>query len=209
MEDNFYVKEKGLLIVISGPSGAGKGTVCKELLSKYSNLMVSVSATTRGARPGEVEGESYYFISKEEFLDMIGNNQFLEYAKVYDNYYGTPSASVIDRINQGIDVILEIDIQGASQVRENYPEGIYIFVVPPSFSELRKRITERATESEEQLNKRLNCAYDEIRNATNYSYIVINDKVEVAADQIAAIITAEKCRSNRLESKIEEIIRRS
>lgn len=208
METTFYEKEKGLLIVISGPSGAGKGTVCKELLRNNKNLAVSISATTRDPRVGEVEGKNYYFINKENFLDMIGNNQFLEYAKVYDNYYGTPSKPVLNMMNQGIDVILEIDIQGASQVRANYPEGIYIFVVPPSINELKKRITERATESEEQMNKRLNCSYEEIRNATKYSYIVINDKVDIAANQIASIITAEKCRSVRLESKIEEIIGR-
>ncbi|WP_343030006.1 guanylate kinase [Alkalibaculum sporogenes] len=204
----FYQKEKGLLIVISGPSGAGKGTVCKELLNNYDNLLVSISATTRDPRPGEVDGENYYFINKENFLDMIGNNQFLEYAKVYDNYYGTPSKQVLDLMDQGTDVILEIDIQGASQVRANYPEGIYIFVVPPSINELKKRITERGTENKTQMDKRLDCAYDEIRNANKYSYIVINDKVDIAAKQIAAIITAEKCRSVRLESKIEEIIGR-
>ncbi len=208
METKFYEKEKGLLIVISGPSGAGKGTVCKELITNYDNLAVSISATTRDPRKGEIEGINYFFINKENFLDMIGNDQFLEYAKVYDNYYGTPAKPVLDMMDDGIDVILEIDIQGASQVRINYPEGIYIFVVPPSINELKKRITARATESEEQMEKRLNCAYEEIRNATKYSYIVINDKVKVAAKQIASIITAEKCRSVRLESKIEEIIGR-
>lgn len=208
MGTNFYEKERGLLIVISGPSGAGKGTVCKELIDKYDNLAVSISATTRDPRVGEMHGENYYFINKENFLDMIGNDQFLEYAKVYDNYYGTPSEPVLELMEEGKDVILEIDIQGASQVRTNYSEGIYIFVVPPSIKELKKRIIERGTENEEQLNKRLNCAYDEIRNATKYSYIVINEEVEVAAEQIAGIITAEKCRSERLESKIEEILGR-
>ncbi|NTW72311.1 MAG: guanylate kinase [Eubacteriaceae bacterium] len=208
MDNNFYVKEKGLLIVISGPSGAGKGTVCKELLKQMKNLAVSVSATTREPRNGEIEGVNYYFLNKGNFLDMIGNNEFLEYAKVYDNYYGTPKTPVLDMLDTGVDVILEIDIQGAAQVRANYPDGIYIFVVPPSIKELEKRITERGTESKEQLSKRMDCAYDEIRNAANYSYIVINEKVPVAAYQIASIITAEKCRSERLESKIEEILGR-
>lgn len=208
MTKGFYEKEKGLLIVLSGPSGAGKGTICKELLKYEDNLEVSVSATTRDPREGEVEGKNYYFISKEEFLDMIGNDQFLEYAKVYDNYYGTPKNAVLEKMEKGIDVILEIDIQGAAQVRANFPEGIYIFVVPPSIKELRKRITERGTENEEQMNKRMDCACEEIRNATKYSYIVINDTVSVAAKNVSAIITAEKCRSERLESKIEEIIGR-
>lgn len=208
MDNNFYVKEKGLLIVISGPSGAGKGTVCKELLKQMKNLAVSVSATTREPRNGEIEGINYYFLNKGNFLDMIGNNEFLEYAKVYDNYYGTPKTPVLNMLEKGVDVILEIDIQGAAQVRANYPDGIYIFVVPPSIKELEKRITERGTESKEQLIKRMDCAYDEIRNAANYSYIVINEEVPVAAYQIASIITAEKCRSERLESKIEEILGR-
>ncbi|HCX63877.1 MAG TPA: guanylate kinase [Eubacteriaceae bacterium] len=208
MEENFYERDQGLLIVISGPSGAGKGTVCEKLMTLSDQLSVSVSATTRDPRVGEKEGIDYHFINKEDFLDMIGNEEFLEYAKVYDNYYGTPKKHVLDKIDQGLDVILEIDIQGAAQVRSNYPEGIYIFVVPPSLTELEKRITVRGTESKEQLNKRLNCAYDEIRNATKYSYIVINDEVDVAADKINSIIKAEKCRSIRLKSKIDQILGR-
>lgn len=193
--------KKGLLIVISGPSGTGKGTVCKELL-KNNNFWFSVSATTRAPREGEVHGKNYYFMTKEQFQDKIEENDFLEYAEVYGNYYGTPKSKVVEMLDKGKDVILEIDIQGALKVKENYKEGIFIFILPPSMEELKNRIIKRGTETEESLMTRFKSAYKEINYVSKYNYAVVNDKVNDAVEKIQSIIIAEKCRVDRIKNSI-------
>lgn len=190
------MNHKGLLIIVSGPSGAGKGTICKELIQRDDSIVVSVSATTRAPRNAEVDGKSYHFITKQMFESMIENGGFLEYAEVYDNYYGTPKDFVIEKITNGENVLLEIDIQGALQVKQKYPEGIFIFVLPPSMETLKNRIVGRGSETPESLEKRLSSAYQEIEQIKNYDYFIVNDTVEHSTDVLQAIITAEKCRVN-------------
>ncbi|KRQ86920.1 Guanylate kinase [Caloramator mitchellensis] len=192
------MQNKGLLIVISGPSGAGKGTICKALLEKNKDIKISVSCTTRMPRDGEIDGVNYYFINKEKFAEMIEKNDFLEYATVYGNYYGTPRSYVEEEINKGNDIILEIDIQGALMVKERYPEGVFIFILPPSMEELKNRIIKRGSETEESFNKRFSAAYDEIKYMSKYDYAVVNDVVEDAVRKVESIIVAEKCRCNRM-----------
>jgi len=208
LTEPFFEREKGILIVISGPSCAGKGSVCKIICRKNPDLRLSISETTRQPRNSEKHGREYFYISKESFEERIKKGQYLEYATVYENYYGTPKDYVENLLESGFDVILEIDIQGAAKVRTNYKEGIYIFIVPPSMQELRRRIEERGTESKEQMEMRLNCAYEEMKNADDYSYIVINDDLNDAAQRVQSIITAEKCRTERLKNKIEDILGR-
>ncbi|WKY49232.1 guanylate kinase [Eubacteriaceae bacterium ES3] len=208
MKEPFFQREKGILIVISGPSCAGKGSVCKIICRNNPDLRLSVSETTRQPRNGEIPGKDYFYISKQEFEDRIEKGQYLEYASVYENYYGTPKDYVENLLDSGYDVILEIDIQGAAKVRTGYKEGIYIFIVPPSMKELKRRIEERGTESKEQMEMRLSCASEEIKNADDYSYIVINDDLDVAANKVQSVITAEKCRTERLKNRIEEILGR-
>lgn len=207
-DDNFFEKERGILIVISGPSCAGKGTVCRIVRAHNPSIKLSISETTREPRQGEKDGVDYFFVSKENFEGGIAAHKYLEYAKVYKNYYGTPKDYVEKLLNSGYDVILEIDIQGAANVRKNNKEGIYIFVAPPSMQELRRRIVARGTESEEQMELRLGCAAEEMTNAGDYSYIVINEDKDVAARQVEAIIKAEKCRTERLKNKVNEILGR-
>ncbi|AEF17430.1 MULTISPECIES: guanylate kinase [Thermoanaerobacterium] len=196
---------KGLLIVISGPSGAGKGTVCKALLKKDENLKLSISMTTRKPRNGEVDGENYFFTTVEKFKTLIESNMLLEWAKVYDNYYGTPKEFVQKNIDEGHDVILEIDIQGALKVKDKYPEGVFVFILPPSMEELKNRIKKRGTETEEEILKRFKSAYEEINFVSRYNYVVINDDVDLAVDKILAIIKAEKCRVDRNKGLYLEI----
>ncbi|WP_019228516.1 guanylate kinase [Sedimentibacter sp. B4] len=197
--------DDGLLVVISGPSGAGKGTICSRLKEEFKDLKVSVSATTRKPREGEEEGISYFFINEEDFIKRINNNEFLEYAKVYGNYYGTPKSEVFRQLEEGNDIILEIDIQGALQVKKNYPKGVFIFILPPSLSELNKRIENRGTDSKEVIMKRMQCAYDELNYAFEYDYVVVNDEVETAVDKIKHIIFAEKNRAVRKKAIINKI----
>lgn len=196
--------DKGLLIVVSGPSGAGKGTVCKALLDKKTDLWVSVSATTRNPRVGEEHGKNYYFISKEEFEKKIKADEFLEYAQVYGNYYGTPKSKIFELLEEGRDVLLEIDIQGALQVKEAYEEGVFIFILPPSMEELYNRILNRGSESPESLNTRMKSAYEEINFISKYNYAVINynDKIDDTVSKIESIIIAEKCRVDRFKDEI-------
>ena len=197
---------KGLLVVVSGPSGAGKGTICQALLEK-TPLAYSVSATTRKPRAGEVDGESYYFLSVEAFKKMIEKDELLEWAKVYDNYYGTPLKKVEEKLAAGEDILLEIDTQGAMKVREKFPEGVYIFILPPSLAELERRIRGRDTETEEVLQKRLAAAIDEIEAGKCYKYVVTNDEVDGAVDSVCAILAAERrlvARNGELFDEIEK-----
>lgn len=184
---------KGRLIVISGPSGAGKGTICKELINRI-DVDMSVSETTREPREGEVNGKNYFFIDKEAFLKKIEKGGYLEYAQVYGNFYGTPKQFIMDKIDAGRDVILEIDFQGALQVKEKYPEGVYIFILPPSMKELKHRIVTRGSETEETFNERYRSALNEISYIDKYDYCVINDEVDNAVKKVITIIEAEHYR---------------
>lgn len=190
---------RGVLIVISGPSGAGKGTICKALLEKHKNIYISVSATTRSPRNGEVDGVNYYFLSKEVFEEKVEKNGFLEYANVHGNFYGTPKVNVEKMLEEGKDVILEIDIQGALQVKENFSEGVFIFILPPSMEELKQRIIKRGSETEESLMTRFKNAYKEINYVSKYNYAVVNDTLDLAVSKVESIIAAEKCRVDRIK----------
>lgn len=192
---------KGLLIVISGASGTGKGTVCKKILADLPKIAYSISATTRAPRPGEVDGREYYFLNVEEFKAWIAEEKFLEYAEVYGNFYGTPLNKIEERLNRGEDIILEIDVQGALNVKKKCPEGIYIFLLPPSLEELKNRIEGRGTETPESLARRLKNAVAEIKIGLQYDYVVVNDTIDNAAAQIEAILIAERLKVTRNADK--------
>lgn len=204
MEKDDAMKQEGILVVVSGPSGVGKGTVCAKLLQAEKNLRISVSHTTREPRDGEIEGVNYFFKSRQEFERNIENSAYLEWAKVFDNYYGTPRDFVEDNIAQGLDILLEIDTQGASQVKKSYPEGVFIFLLPPSYEALKARLEGRKTETPEKIKKRLGEFRNEIRRSPMYDYLVVNDNVEDAAGAIEAIIRAEhlKFENSNIYSKL-------
>ena len=192
------LNKKGLLIVISGPSGVGKGTVRKALFEREGHdLTYSISMTTRKPREGEVNGEDYYFVSYEEFERQIAIGNLLEYAKFVGNYYGTPYDKIEEQLNKGNEVVLEIEVQGAMQVKEKMPDAVFIFIAPPSYKALSDRLHRRGTESEEIIKERLEKAEREIGIAPHYDYIVINDDVDNAADRIMAIIRAEHAKCSR------------
>lgn len=194
-------QKRGILLVLSGPSGTGKGTVCQAVRST-TPVEYSISATTRKPREGEQHGREYFFLSEEEFLDLRDHDGLLEWAQVYDRFYGTPRAFVYDMLEAGKDCILEIDPQGALQVRKASKEAVLVFVAPPSMEELRSRLAGRGTESLEEMEKRLSCASKEIAFADQYDYIIINDDVEKAAEKLRAILLAEKCRTTREYNRI-------
>ncbi|HUW64653.1 MAG TPA: guanylate kinase [Spirochaetia bacterium] len=188
---------QGLLFVLSGPSGVGKGSVCRELLARYPRLNLSVSVTTRAPRPGEVDGLNYYFRSQAEFEAMLRDGQLLEWARVYGHNYGTPRLPVQEILAGGGDVLLEIDIQGALKVREALPESILIFIAPPSEDAILQRLTGRGSEGPGAIAARMACLGDEMRVLARYDYAVINDTVHRAVEKVAAIICAEHCRAGR------------
>lgn len=190
------MSNRGLLIIYSGFSGVGKGTIMKEMLKQEKNFRLSVSATTRSPRPGEENGREYYFISKDEFETMIENNEFFEYAQYSDNYYGTPKKPVEEMLEQGLDVFLEIEVQGGLQMMEKRPDALSIFIVPPSIEELESRLCGRNTESEEVIQKRLSAVEYEKQFVSKYNVTVMNDKVSDAVNQVIDIVKKEKEKRN-------------
>jgi len=191
--------KKGMLIVISGPSGCGKDTVVKELMKNNNNLWLSISCTSRQPREKEINGKDYFFLTKEEFEAKIKTNDLLEYAEYAGNYYGTPKSEIKEKLDAGIDVVLIIEIQGALKIKELLPETLFIFILPPSMKELKNRLLGRNTESKEKAIERFKTAYKEINEVTKYNYVIVNDVIETAANKINSIITAEKCRVDRIE----------
>ena len=193
-------KEHGLLIVVSGPSGSGKSTLNSLLIKKRDNIVMSISDTTRKRRGQEKNGIDYNFISIEEFEENIKNNKYLEYASVYTGtYYGTPEDFVNEKLKNGTDVILEIDIEGARKVKEKRSDAIFIFIMPPSMKVLKERLVSRKTETKEQVIERFKTAYKEINSFNKYNYVIVNDNIDNALSKMDAIITSEKCRVDRIE----------
>lgn len=199
------MKEKGLLLVISGFSGAGKGTVVKRLLELHNDYALSISATTRSPREGEQNGREYFFKSTEEFESMIDNSELIEYAKYVSNYYGTPKAYVEEQLEAGKNVILEIEIQGALNIKKMYPDAVLLFIMPPSAEELERRLVGRGTEDEATIKARLQRASDEAKGVENYNYIVINDKVDDCVEAIYSIVNSEKRKAVNNMSLINNI----
>ena len=199
-------RQRGILIVLSGPSGVGKGTVCNVLRQSAADVVYSVSATTREPRLGEMDGVNYFFKTREQFEDMIRRDELLEWAEYAGNYYGTPSTFVDQTLAAGHDIILEIEVQGALKVKQKFPEGVFLFLLPPSLNELENRIVGRGTESNETIRTRMGIALDEIRLLEHYEYAIVNDQVDKACDRIRSIITAEHCRRERVQKHLKNWI---
>ncbi len=196
--------DAGKLIVVSGPSGAGKSTVIRKMMAGREDVRFSVSATTRAPREGEIDGKDYYFLDKERFEQMIRENAFLEHAQYVGDYYGTPAAPVLENLRSGISVILDIEVQGASNVRKAMPEAVTVFLAPPSFDALESRLRSRGKDSEEKIRQRLARAREEYLEIPKYDYIVINDDADEAAEELAAILLAAQCRTADRLSLLQE-----
>lgn len=199
---------KGTLFVFSGPSGVGKGTILQGFLKENPNCFFSVSATTRKIREGEKDGVNYYYITHEQFEEKIKNNEMLEYAMYSGNYYGTPKPIVYEMLNSGKDVFLEIEVQGAMKIKETCPDAVFIFVMPPSYEELKKRLVGRNTEDEQTINKRISAAVNEMNKACEYDYIIVNDTVENARAELSAIVRARKCAYMYKKEFIDEVLKK-
>ena len=201
------MSERGLLIVFSGPSGVGKGTVRKEIFSTPDHKFeYSVSMTTRAQRPGEVDGKDYFFRSREEFEELIRKGQMLEYAEYVGNYYGTPLTYVNETLDKGIDVFLEIEVQGALQVKKKVPDAVFIFLTPPDLNELQERLVGRGTDSEEVIAQRIERAREEIALMSEYDYAIVNDEVPLAAERVKRVIEAEHFRVDRVIGRYRNMI---
>ncbi len=197
---------KGSVFIISGPSGSGKDTLLKVLFEKHPEIAFSISSITRDMREGEKEGEKYNFISREAFEKMIENDELLEYNLYVNNYYGTPKAPVVEATEKGLDIIIEVDVNGAANIRKKLPEAVSIFIMPPTFSELERRLKGRGTETDEVIAKRMGEALGEIKRATEYDYIVVNDDIEVAVDNINAVIQGHRLRLENQQHIINEVL---
>lgn len=203
---NLALRDNGLLVVLSAPAGCGKDTVLAELKKADENIKQSISMTTRAPREGENDGVDYYFTSVADFENKIIENGFLEYVKYGVNYYGTPKKAIEDMVDSGKTVILKIEVEGAGNVRKIYPDAISIFIMPPSFSELSKRLKNRGTETEEDISRRLKIAESEMERAKEYNYIVINDDLSVCVDDVLSIIKAERLKYSNMKNIVEQII---
>lgn len=200
------IDEQGILFILSGPSGVGKGTVRQELFERTDDLKYSISMTTRTIREGETHGVHYFYKTKEEFESLIEEKELLEHAKYVNNYYGTPKTYVNETLAQGYDVFLEIEVQGALQVQENFPEGVFIFLIPPSLDELKNRIVNRGTESKELVLNRLKEARKEIDMMDAYDYIVVNDNIDTAVSKVQSIIKSEHCKRERIATQYKKLL---
>lgn len=198
MDTEYTYSQQGMMIVLSGPSGAGKGTLKNEYMKRHNNAVFSVSMTTRPPRPGEIEGTDYYFTNQAAFQSILANDGFLEWAQVHGEYYGTPKQFALNTLAENKDIVLDIDVQGALQVKKSYPQALMIFIIPPSVEILEQRLRRRGTETEEKIQRRLSNAKKELSLMNQYDYVVINTTIEEAYQRLNAIITAEKCRYSRL-----------
>lgn len=200
------IDQKGILFILSGPSGVGKGTVRKALFEQSTDLRYSISMTTRDPREGEVDGVDYFFKSRDEFEKLISEGQLIEHAEYVGNYYGTPRQYVEKTLNEGKDVFLEIEVQGALKVRENFPEGVFVFLIPPSLEELKDRIVSRGTETEDKVKNRLLAAKEEIDMMDAYDYVVVNDQINNAVTKVKSIVASEHCKRERVAHQYKKAL---